>query len=156
MPPSAKLIFMGLRIVSMKELNRHKKCKVSYHLAFFETAVTQPAVPSNMKTFMNILIASQHQHGIPIRKTGIRIDRHIQLSIPLHSEDIDIVFTTDINISHGTSYPFPGYFHLKNSITVIQLNIIQNMIRRIANRCPVSQLSFRIHDLICTVTQKKF
>ena len=63
-----------------------------------------------------------------IGKHGIWPDRHIQLSIPLQSHDIDIELLSYVYLSDGLSHPVLRHFNLKNSVSVTELHIVKYML----------------------------
>ena len=66
--------------------------------------------------------------------------------------NIDIKTITNIQFPNSLANPLRRYFHLKQGVVLINLNIIQDMICSISNRSPSSHLFLRINNIISAIS----
>ncbi len=84
------------------------------------------------KDLLNLLHHSQHQHGLSVRYARVRRDRQIHLAVFLKPHDIEYY----ISCGHPASptvlpHPLTGHLHLEDRMVVVQLYIVENMIRTV-------------------------
>ena len=110
---------------------------------------------SNPEAFLDVFVLTHDHQGFSLTKQGVRGDKGIQSASTLCSQDIDIEFFTDIQLTDGFSHPALRNRHLEDGILTVQLDVIQYMVGTVPDGRPPGKLFFRLDYLIGTVSQEE-
>ena len=73
----------------------------------------------------------------------------------LDTKNVDSKLSADIQLSNAFADPFLRNFYFKNSVLIVNLYIIENMIGCIADCCPFCHLFFSVDHMVGTVAKQK-
>ena len=100
-------------------------------------------------------VFSQHQQSQTSVQYGFRRDVHIGFAVPFYAEDVDTVFSADVQLADAAALPILRHGNLDNGVLLVQLNVAENMVGGIADGRPLRQLLFRVRHRVRAVSQQK-
>ena len=101
------------------------------------------------------MIFSQHQQCQISVQHGFRRDVHIGFAVPLYAEDVDAVFSADVQLADAVPLPVLRYGDLNDGVLFVQLDVAKNMVGGVADGRPLRQLLFRVGNRVRAVSQQK-
>ena len=73
----------------------------------------------------------------------------------LKAQNADPVFCPEVYLPDALSHPFLGYRDLEDGILVVELDIVKDMVRTVADCRFLRNVPIRIDHLVCAVAQQE-
>ena len=112
--------------------------------------------PLQFQHALDVIVAANEEDGHGRLEAGGGGDARVDVAVPLHGHDVHVPGAAHVQLAHGATGPRAGHGDLVDGVVPVELEVVEDAVRAVADGGPDGELLLRVDHLIRAVPQEEF